>query len=95
VLNLDEEAAKLASVRLSDGDVHGAVRMFASNDSYVVPNIEALDVLCLKHPAVPPDRRPVPQVTTPPLQCCLEQVLSALHSFSPGLFVFVYFINII
>jgi len=36
LLNLDEEAARLASVKLSDGDLHGAVRMLASNDSYVV-----------------------------------------------------------
>jgi len=81
LLNLDEETARLASVKSSDGDVHGAIRMLASDDSYVVPSIQALDVLRSKHPPAPPDRRPVPQVTTPPLQCYLEQVLSALHSF--------------
>jgi len=82
LLNL--EAASLASVKLSDGDVHGAVRMLAFDDSYVVPNIQALDVLQSKHPAASSDRRPVPQVTAPTLQCCLEQVLSALQSFRPG-----------
>jgi len=42
LLNLDEEVARLAPVKLSDGDVHGAIRMLASDDSYVVPNIQAL-----------------------------------------------------
>jgi len=83
-LNLDAEAARWASVKLSDGDVHGTIRMLASDDSYVVPNIQALDLLRSKHPAAPPDRRPVPLVTASTLQCCLEQALSALHSFRPG-----------
>jgi len=62
----------LASVKLSDSDVHGAIKMLASDDSYAVPNIQALDVLRSKHPAAPPDWRLVHQVTAPPLQCCLE-----------------------
>jgi len=85
LLNLDDEAAILAAVKLSDGDVHWAIRMLASDDSYVVSNIQALDVFLSKHPAAPPDRRSVPQVTVPPLQCWLEQVLSALHSFRTGI----------
>jgi len=58
--------------------------MLASDDSYVVQNIQALDFLRSKHPDTPSDRRPVPQITAPPLQCCFDQVLTALHSFRPG-----------
>jgi len=61
LLNLDENAARLASVKLSDG----AIRKLAS---YVVPNLQALDVLRSKHPAAPSNRCSVPQIL-PPNHC--------------------------
>jgi len=82
LLNLHEEVARLASVKLSDGDVHGAVSMLAS--VVCCAKYSGLDVFRSKHPAEPPDRRPVPQLTAPPLQCWLVQVLSVLHSFRLG-----------
>jgi len=79
----DGEVARLASIQLTDGDVHGAVEMLGSDDSYVVPSSSARDDLLPKHPMAPLDHRQVPASITPPLQCALGQVLSAVHWFKP------------
>jgi len=79
-----QEAAKSASIRLSDGVVHGAVRMLCSEDMYVNPNAQTFDVLKDKHPSKPLNRRHDPPQTVSPLTVNVEDVLATHKSFIPG-----------
>ena len=81
----DAAAAIFASVKLADGDIRGAIRILGSEDSYVTPSQSAFDALLPKHPPMPVDRRPTPTVAEPPLRGEVDGVMSALHSFKPGL----------
>ena len=47
----------MASVKLEDGDVKGAVRLLCSDDRLAVSDESTFDELRRLHPATPPDRR--------------------------------------
>jgi len=48
----DIEAARMASVKLSDGDVQGAIRLLSSYSSHVPPD-QTFEQLFPKHPKSP------------------------------------------
>lgn len=80
----DEAIARMASVKLEDGDVKGAVRLLCSDDRLAVPDESTLEHMRRLHPAAPPDRRPVPIADTPPLQVLPSAVRTACQSFPNG-----------
>ena len=54
------------------------------DDSYAAPNEEAFELLKLKHPSVPADRRSPPAAPVSPFQCNVAQMMKAICSFRPG-----------
>lgn len=80
----DEAIARLASVKLEDGDVKGAVRLLCSDDRLAFPDESTFDDLRRLHPTAPPDRRPAPTTNTPPLQVSPSAVRAAIQSFPNG-----------
>jgi len=66
------------------GDVHGAMRILASEDSYVSPDEAYYAVLLAMHPDAPDDRRASPTPTIDSMSCLVPQLLLAIKSFSPG-----------
>ena len=80
----DEAIARLASVKLEDGDVKGAVRLLCSDDRLAFPDESTLDDLRRLHPTAPQDRRPAPTTNTPPLQVSPSAVRAAIQSFPNG-----------
>jgi hypothetical protein len=79
-----EIIATLASTRLEDGDVKGAVRLLGSNENLAVPDETTFNELGRLHPPAPDDRRSAPSVDTLPLQVSSSAVLAALQSFPKG-----------
>ena len=80
----DAEAAVRASIKLEAVDIVGVVQAITSDCSYVVPDTKSFETLLLKHPPIPPDWRPVPNVPSHPCSCSIQQVFEALRSFKPG-----------
>ena len=74
----------MASVKLEDGDVKGAVRLLCSDDRLSVPDMSTFVELSRLHPPVPADRRPAPSSDKPPLQVLPLAVRSAIQSFPNG-----------
>jgi len=79
----DKNIARRASVKLGD-DVRGAVRLLCSDKSRSLFDSATLEVLCLKHPSCPIDRRPPPATSCVPLCLGRLEVKQAIRSFSPG-----------
>jgi hypothetical protein len=77
----DESIALMASVKLEDGDVKGAVRLLCSDDRLAVPQESTFAELCRLHPVAPFDRRPVPDTDTSPLHVSPSAVRAAIQSF--------------
>jgi hypothetical protein len=77
----DQIAATMASAKLEDGDVKGAVRLLCSDDSLAAPNDATFAELRLLHPAAPVDRRPAPSTVVPSLQVLPDAVKTAIMSF--------------
>jgi hypothetical protein len=75
----DESIALMASVKLEDGDVKGAVRLLCSDDRLAVPQESTFAELCRLHPVAPFDRRPVPYTDTSPLQVSPSAVRAAIQ----------------
>ena len=50
---VDEPIAAMASAKLEDGDVKGAVRVLCSDDRLTVPDNTSFAELCSLHPLVP------------------------------------------
>jgi len=69
----DEAIAMLASVKLEDGDVKGAVHLLCSDDRLASPDETTFDELHRLHPAAPSDRRLEPTTDVPPLQVHLQR----------------------
>jgi len=80
----DESIAAMASAKLEDGDVKGAVRVLCSYDRLTVPDNTSFAELCRLHPSVPADRRPAPSLDKPPLQVSTVAVKAAIQSFPNG-----------
>ena len=80
----DQVVAAMASAKLEDGDVKGAVRLLCSDDKLAVPDHSTLAALSRLHPAAPADRRPTPSTVVPPLQVLPDMVRKAIQSFPNG-----------
>ena len=80
----DESIARIASIKLEDGDVKGAVRLLCSDDRLAIPDDSTFDDLRRLHPAAPVNRRLVPTTDTPPLQVSPSAVRAAIQSFPNG-----------
>jgi len=74
----------MASVKLSDSDGCGAIRILSTESTYVLPDQTAFEQLVPKHPKSPDDRRNVPMARGAPLECTTSEIVSALRSFKPG-----------
>jgi len=79
-VGFDQLAANLASKKLSKSDVRGALKILTSDASYVSPSESAREILALKHPPLPFDRRPAPT----PLVAPFNVIVLSLRSFRPG-----------
>ena len=81
----DDAIRKQVDLKFQDGDISGAVRLLASEDTIAPVNEETLAALRLKHPNPPPDLvfpDVAPAPTRPEITC--EEVSEALRSFSAG-----------
>jgi len=76
--------ALLASAKLEDGDVEGAVRLLCSDDKLVTPDTFTFNQLSHLHLRNPVDRRPTPTSDAPPLRVLPEAVKAAIQSFPCG-----------
>ena len=74
----------MASVKLEDADVKGAVRLLCSDDRLAVPDDSTFAALSLLHPVPSADRRPVPSTVSPPLKVLPDAVRRAIQSFPNG-----------
>ena len=80
----DEAIARIASTKLEDGDVKGAVRLLCSDDAVATEDMETFNTLCNLHPPAPTDRRQVPLTTASPLQVLPAAVRVSIQSFPNG-----------
>jgi len=80
----DETIAAMASAKLEDGDVKGAVRLLCSDDRLAVADGATLAELSRLHPSAPVNRRAAPSTTTPPLQVLPVAVRAAIQTFPNG-----------
>jgi len=69
----------LASVKLEDGDVKGAVRLLCSDDRLASPDETTFDELRRLHPTAPSDRRSEPSTGVSPLQVSSSTVRAAIQ----------------
>ena len=77
--------ASAVSKKLDEGYIRGAVRLVSSSDKVAPFNEETLSKLREKHPPRPNDRKKVPTTDdVPPLQVDINEVRSAIKSFSAG-----------
>jgi hypothetical protein len=74
----DESIALMASVKLEDGEIKGAVPLLFSDDRLAVPQESTFVELRRVRPVAPIDRRPVPSTDTSPLQVSPSAVLAAI-----------------
>ena len=81
----EKKVARLASEKLEDGDIKGAIRILCSVDSVADFDKETHNKLVDLHPPVPTDRRelPLPDTGAP---LCVDQniVRAAISSFNNG-----------
>jgi len=82
--DFEQRVARYASRKLSNGDVRGAVRILASDATYVTPDRSTFELLLPKHPPAPTDRHQAPPPHAAPFRCGAEQLFRALNSFKPG-----------
>ena len=77
----------LISSKIDKGNIQGAVRIASPAENMEPPNIRSLEVLNMKHPEAPNDRRPfsTPGDDIDPLQMSIEIVRHAINSFEPQL----------
>jgi len=80
----DEMIAKIASAKLEDGDIRGAIRLLSSADSAIPPNEDTFNKLVILHPARHTERRPPPSTTGQSMQTTSPFVRAAVVSFSNG-----------
>ena len=83
----EDAIARRVRSKCADGDVKAALRALTSNEDFVHPTSNIINVLREKHPPTPSDEDlpPPPQANdTPPLQVTAEQVRSAIESMPTG-----------
>ncbi len=80
----DEVIAAIASAKLEDGDVKGAVRLLCSEDKLAAPDSSTFTELQRLHPPAPGDRRSAPSTDIPPLQVSPAAVRASVQSFPNG-----------
>ena len=83
----DSEYLKRAvSLKLSDGDVRGAIRLLASNDQIADHSDGVVESLKQKHPPAPPDLElpPAPDENRQPYMATEQDIMSAIASFDSG-----------
>jgi len=80
----DQIVVLLASSKLEDGDVKGAVRLLCSDDMLVTSDTFTFNQLSHLHPRNPADRRPTPTSDAIPLRVLPEAVKAAIRSFPSG-----------
>ena len=80
----EETIAGMASAKLEDGDVKGAVRLLCSDDRLATPDASTFKELSGLHPPAPADRRQAPSTDTPPLQVTPSAARAAIKSFPNG-----------
>jgi len=80
----DEQLAAIASSKLEDGDVKGAVRLLCSDDGLAVPNSATFNAISCLHPAAPVDRRSVSSTDISAIQVTSVAVKGAIQSFPNG-----------
>jgi hypothetical protein len=80
----DETIARMASVKLENGDVKSAVRLLCSDDTLATKDGKTFIELCRLHPPAPADRRQAPSTIAPPLQVSSAAVRTAIQSFPNG-----------
>jgi len=76
--------AKIASAKLEDGDIRGAIRLLSSTDSVVSPDEDTFNKLVKLHPARTTDRRPPPSTKGQSMQTTSPFVRAAYASFPNG-----------
>jgi len=75
----DEDAARRSSIKLEDGDVHGALRILCLNEEYTPPDASSYVIFQSKHPPSPRDRRKITITTSPPLFVQLSDIRLAVR----------------
>ena len=81
----DERLRKSVSNKINEGDIQGAVRLLASEDSVAPYSPKVLSDLLAKHPARPPDRRSFPAATNETCIIVTEmEVKKAIKTFPVG-----------
>ena len=75
---------KLILENLDEGDIRGAVRLAASDDTFTRLSEETLQKLQSKHPASPEKRRAAPATEITQLHVSERQIRSAIFSFPSG-----------
>ena len=86
-LDPEENAAKLATKKLDDGNMKGAIRILCCDDKIAPFDDHTFLKLVEKHPkaASTPDVQNVPQATVNHHQTSSSEVLKTISSFPPGL----------
>ena len=72
----------MASV--SEGDIKGAVRLAAGDDTFLPPTLESKTLLDAKHPTAPADKATPPSNDCVQLQVSQSEVRRAVMSFNAG-----------
>ena len=80
----DERVARMASMKLGEGDVRGAVRALCSTAGLVHCSEASFSLLCDLHPHAPADRREAPHSAIAPLSPSSAGILAAVRSFPGG-----------
>jgi len=78
--------ALLASAKLEDGDVKGAVRLLGlcCDDKLVTPDTFTFNQLSHLHPRNPADRPPTPTSDAPHSESCQKQLKLQFNQFPVG-----------
>ena len=84
ILPPKNDNGKLIQGKLDEGDICGAVRLAASDDTLTRPSEEFLHKLQSKHPASPENRRAAPATEVTQLQISEKEIRSAIFSFPSG-----------
>ena len=74
------------SGKLTDGDLRGALRLLASDDSFATPTVDVITRMQEKHPEPPTDFRAIspPEQDTAVVTATEADVLKAINSFPPS-----------
>ena len=82
----NQKLKKWIEIKLSDGDVTGAIQILSSDFSLAPSNIETMEALQRKHPPAPSNVHlpPPPSTSVAHMIVTSEEILKAIRSFGPG-----------